>query len=115
MSEIKIAYKILTQSEWGEFIQEMVFEGSDVDFEDGFIHLSAESQVQETLHKHFEGGGALIIVKLSLERPELEVRWEEARNGEKFPHAYADLSMDDVLSYRTVLPDRNGRFVFETS
>lgn len=114
MSEIKIAYKILTQAEWGEFIQDMTFEGSEVDFEDGFIHLSTEDQVQETLHKHFEGGGTIIIVKLSLERAGLKVKWEESRNGEKFPHAYADLTMEDVLSYRTVLPDRNGRHVFET-
>lgn len=113
MSEIKIAYKILTQAEWGEFIQEMNFEGTELDLEDGFIHMSAEDQVQETLNTHFTGGGTIVIIKLSLERPGLEVKWEESRNGEKFPHAYADLTMDDVLSYRKLLPDRNGRYVFE--
>lgn len=61
------------------------------------------------------GGGTIVIVKLSLERPELDIKWEESRNGEKFPHAYGDLTMDDVLSYRKLLPDRNGRYVFEAN
>ncbi len=92
------AYKILTAVQWAQFQSDGVFAGAPVDLADGYIHLSADDQVQGTLDKHFAGQSGLVIVEIDLDQLGDAVRWEESRGGALFPHIYGTLPMAAVIA-----------------
>ncbi len=97
-----LAYKILAAAEWAAAKAAGVYEGSDVDRADGFIHLSAEDQLHETARRHFAGRDGLVILTVDVDHPPLKtlVRWEPSRGGALFPHLYGGLRTEWVLAER---------------
>jgi uncharacterized protein (DUF952 family) len=91
------AFKILTSDQWAQFEVDAVFHGAPIDLADGYIHLSAADQVQETLDKHFAGQSGLVIVEVDLEQLGKTVKWEVSRAGALFPHVYGALPMAAVV------------------
>lgn len=91
------AFKILTAGQWGQFEADGVFHGAQVDLADGYIHLSAATELQGTLDKHFAGQTALVIAEVDLAALGDAVRWEVSRGGALFPHIYGPLPMDAVI------------------
>lgn len=67
--------------------------------DEGFVHCSTRSQLAGTLARHFPGGGPLVGLVLD---PTLlgvvELRWEESRPGERFPHVYGPLPVGAVVA-----------------
>jgi uncharacterized protein (DUF952 family) len=98
------AFKIMSAGEWQDFEVAGRFEGSPVDREDGFIHLSAADQVDETLARHFAGRADLVLVEIDLARLGKAVRWEESRGGALFPHVYGRLPFAAVIAARPLAP-----------
>ena len=49
------AWKVLTAPQMGQFLADGCFAGAPVDMADGYIHLSSEAQLAETVAKHFTG------------------------------------------------------------
>ena len=92
------AFKILTAQQWAEFERDRVFHGAPIDVADGYIHLSAAEQVEETLDKHFAGQTGLHIAEVDLTLLGDAIRWEEARGGMLFPHLYGELPIDAVVT-----------------
>lgn len=84
-------YKICTRTEWSAAEAAGVFTGSAVDRADGFIHLSARDQVEETARRHFAGQTDLVLVEIDGERLGAALRWEPSRGGALFPHVYGAL------------------------
>ncbi len=95
------AFKILTADQWATFEAAGVFAGAPVDLADGYIHLSAAAQLDETLAKHFAGQSGLVIAEIDLVLLGDAVRWEVSRGGALFPHVYGALPRASVLSVRT--------------
>lgn len=91
------AFKILTAFQWAQFKADGVFTGAPVDVADGYIHLSAADQVQDTLDKHFAGQTGLVIAEIDLDALGSIVRWEVSRGGALFPHAYGALPISAVI------------------
>jgi beta-hydroxylase len=91
------AFKILTAEQWAQFQADGQFEGSPVDLADGFIHLSAAEQVEDTLEKHFAGQTGLVLAKVDLAILGDSIRWEESRGGALFPHVYGVLPLTAVM------------------
>ena len=94
------AWKILTAAEWADFQATGRFEGSPADRSDGFIHLSAEEQVEGTLARHFAGQAGLVLVEIDLAALGDALRWEESRGGALFPHHYGVLPLEAVRAAR---------------
>lgn len=92
------AYKILTSDQWARFQADGVFTGALIDIADGYIHMSTADQVEETLSKHFAGQTGLVVATIDLTQLGEAIKWEVSRGGALFPHLYADLLMDAVLS-----------------
>lgn len=103
----KIAYKIEDKDVWAKAQAKGFFEGSAVDFKDGFIHLSTLSQSQATLDKHFANRNNLIIAKIDLSKIEDGLKWEPSRGGELFPHYYGDLDMNAVIDVFDIVKNNN--------
>ncbi len=89
-------YKILTFEEWESFSTKGVFEGSEIDKRDGFIHLSTASQVEGTLNKYFIDQKKIMLVALGKADMGSDLKFEPSRNGENFPHYYDRLKTDFV-------------------
>jgi len=95
------AFKILTAQQWADWKVAGVLHGAPIDLQDGFIHLSAADQVQETAEKHFTGQAGLVLAEIDLTRLGSAVRWETSRGGALFPHVYAPIPLELV---REALP-----------
>ncbi len=93
------AFKILTADQWARFERDGIFEGAPVDMADGFIHLSAADQLQETLDKHFAEQTGLIVAEIDLASLGDAVKWEVSRGGALFPHVYGSLPLSAVLGF----------------
>jgi uncharacterized protein (DUF952 family) len=89
-------YKICGRAEWQAARNEGVYRGSAADARDGFIHLSAATQVEGTLARHFAGRQDLVLV--AFEEAALPgLKWEASREGALFPHVYGTLAVARTL------------------
>jgi uncharacterized protein (DUF952 family) len=104
----KNVYKIATASEWTKATKTGYFIGSPDDCRDGFIHLSSKSQLNGTLEKHFKGKDDLVLIAFEVSSLGRELKWEQSRGGELFPHLYAALPVAVALWQRTLISDENG-------
>lgn len=109
MSETpQVAYKVLTAPQMTQLEANAVFKGAPVDLADGYIHLSTEAQLAETVDKHFAGQDDLHVAAVDLAVLGDAVKWEPSRGGQLFPHIYADLPLSAVLAYGPLRRDENG-------
>jgi len=89
-------FKILTPEQWREFLAAQSFPGSPDDVRDGFIHLSAASQLRGTLKRHFLCQTELMLIEVDVAILGAGLRYEVSRGGERFPHFYGALPMPAV-------------------
>ena len=92
----KFIYKIYTKSELKEAKNKDQFIGSKKDLEDGYIHFSGEDQVKGTLKKFYSSQKGLILLKVDTLKLE-HLLWEQASDGNMFPHLYSSLDLANVV------------------
>ena len=103
-----IAYKVLTGPQMAALETEGVFAGAPIDLADGYIHLSTDRQVTETVDKHFAEQTGLHVAAVDLAALGDAVKWEPSRGGQLFPHIYAALPLNAVLAYGPLERDGDG-------
>ncbi|QYC09220.1 DUF952 domain-containing protein [Brevundimonas nasdae] len=108
-----IAYKVVAADEWRAAVAEGRYEGSAVDLADGYIHMSTEDQLAETLRKHYAGQTNLLMLSVDLTRFGDDLVWEPSRGGALFPHLYAPLSVTAVTASRRLSVTTDGEIIFE--
>jgi len=106
-SKVPVLYKIMSRQEWETAQAKGIYEGSEVDRRDGFIHLSAAHQVRATAQKHFSGRAGLLLVSVAEEALSPNLKWEVSRGGDLFPHIYGTLPLS-AISDVVPLPLMNG-------
>lgn len=94
-------FKVLSRAEWAQAKAIGRVEGSPADHADGFIHLSTADQLPGTVAKWFAGRDDLILLTVDADRL-TDLRWEPARGGALFPHAYAAIPLDAVVEWRAL-------------
>ena len=110
MSELPTtAYKVLTADQMAALQRDGTFAGAPVDLADGFIHLSTEAQLTETVDKHFAAQSDLHIAAVDLGSFGASLKWEEARGGALFPHLYGPLLLETVIAYGPLQRDADGK------
>lgn len=105
---MSVIYKILPRAEWEKAQAVGRFDGSAVDLADGYIHLSAADQAQETAAKWFCGQADLVLLGVETETLGEALKWEASRGGALFPHLYRPLLVGEVLSQRDLELDADG-------
>ena len=93
---LKYIYKILDNNEWQKAKSKGLYSGSSKDIQDGFIHFSGEEQIEGTLNKYYSKQENLILLKivtLNLDH----LIWEQASDGNFFPHLYSTLNINSVV------------------
>ena len=101
-------YKICPEAALREARKSGRFDGSADDARDGFIHLSAGSQVAGTLAKDFAGQRNLVLLAIDPEGLGERLRWETSRGGELFPHLYGRLDLAHVISVEPLALQEDG-------
>lgn len=109
--KVPVLYKIMPRQDWEKAQANGIYEGSEVDRRDGFIHLSAAHQVHATAQKHFSGQNDLLLVSVTEEALGKGLKWEVSRGGELFPHIYGALPLSAVRE-AIPLPLVNGSHQF---
>ena len=93
---LKFIYKICTKFEWQEAKNKGQLIGSKKDIEDGFIHFSGDDQVAGTLKKFYQNEKDLILLKINTLKLD-HLIWEQASDGNMFPHLYSSLDLCNVV------------------
>jgi uncharacterized protein (DUF952 family) len=68
---------------------------------EGFVHCSTRAQLDATLARHFPGTGRLTLLVLDPDAVG-DLRWEESRPGESFPHVYGPIPAQAVVAVEEV-------------
>ncbi len=92
----KFVYKICTKSEWLEIKNKGKLTGSKKDLEDGYIHFSGDDQIAGTLKKFYQNQKDLILLKVDTLKLD-HLIWEQASDGNMFPHLYSALDLSNVV------------------
>jgi len=93
---LKYIFKIIDNDEWKKAKQSETYLGSSRDIEDGYIHFSGEDQVKVTLEKHYSKRKNLILLKVGTLKLD-HLIWEQASDGNMFPHLYSSLDINNVI------------------
>ena len=104
-------YKILAEAAYEAAKGEGRFMGTGDDLRDGFIHLSTGPQLAGTLAKHYAGQQDLLLLTVDPERLGPELKWEPSRGGDLFPHLYAPLLLDSIVTADRLALDDDNRHI----
>ena len=106
----KFIYKICSKSELNDAKNKNQLVGSKKDLEDGYIHFSEEDQVKGTLKKFYSNQKGLILLKIDTLKLE-DLLWEQASDGNMFPHLYSPLNMTNVVEEIEIILRDDGSHV----
>ncbi len=70
--------------------------------EEGFIHLSTQSQVAGVLERYYQNVRPLLLLHLDETRFTAPLTFEPSTNGELFPHLYGPLNRDAIVSVEEI-------------
>ncbi len=104
---LEFIFKIIDKDEWIKAKQNGTYNGSNKDKKDGYIHFSEEDQVYETLKKHYPNKENLILLRVNAFKLE-HLLWEQASNGDMYPHFYSSLNVKNVKDEFELFLDENG-------
>ena len=110
----KFIYKICTKLEWFEFKEKNQFKGSKKDLEDGYIHFSGEEQIEGTLKKFYSNQKDLILLKIDTLKLD-HLLWEQASDGNMFPHLYSSLDISNVVDEFEIILKDDGSHILPAS
>jgi uncharacterized protein (DUF952 family) len=63
---------------------------------EGFVHCSTLDQLVGTIERHFSDASELLLLQLAVDRLGPDLRWEESRPGEVYPHLYRPIDVDEI-------------------
>ena len=92
---LEFIFKIIDKEEWQKAQKTGTYNGSEKDKKDGYIHFSEEDQVPETLKKYYQNRENLILLKVNAFKLE-HLLWEQASNGDMYPHLYSPLDIKNI-------------------
>lgn len=72
---------------------------------EGFVHCSTDDQIEGTIGRHFDGVAELVLLRLHEDGLGDDLRWEESRPGELYPHLHRAIALAEVAE---AIPWRRG-------
>ena len=92
---LEFIFKVIDRDDWQKAKKSGTYSGSEKDLKDGYIHFSEEDQVEETLNKHYPKKENLVLLRVNAFKLE-DLFWEQASNGDMYPHLYSSLDIKNV-------------------
>jgi len=107
---LKYIYKIIHNDEWQKAKKSGLYSGSTKDLEDGYIHFSDEKQIEGTLKKYYLNKKNLLLLKVDTLKLD-HLLWEQASDGNMFPHLYSALDIKNVVSEYEIILNEDGTHI----
>ena len=91
-------FHIITNNEWQTYQATGIISPESLRTE-GFVHCSTAAQVTATIGRYYAGRSDIRVVEISVALLDsaAEVRWEESRPDEFFPHVYSSIPLAAVV------------------
>ena len=106
---LKYIYKIIDNKELKKAKSVGSYSGSSKDVKDGYIHFSAQEQVESTLKKYYTNENNLSLLKVETLKLDHLV-WEQTSDGNFFPHLYSPLDLINVVAEYEVILEKDGSY-----
>jgi uncharacterized protein (DUF952 family) len=103
-------FHITTAAEWRDALDSGSYAAPSL-ADEGFIHASTAEQVPATAQRYYADVDDLVLLVIDPDAVDVEIRWEESRPGERFPHLYGALATAAVVRVVPFGPQEGGRFV----
>jgi uncharacterized protein (DUF952 family) len=94
---MSLIYHIVPASIWDSQESQPNYEAASLKNE-GFIHLSKQEQVAQTLSRYYQNVPGLLLLHVDTDRLTSELKFEPSTNNELFPHLYGPLNKDAVVA-----------------
>jgi len=91
-----LIYHVCSKSSWTQQQSSTTYIHPSLKMED-FIHTSEGHQVEGVLDRYFEGVQDLVILVIDKDRIDCKLQYDEAPNGELFPHIYGPLNKSAII------------------
>ena len=95
-------YKVLTLNEW-QSAKESGTIVTEIDQNDGFVHLSTSSQLSATLSLYFKAPSEVMLLQINFNKVEkmlkLEATSPNSSRKRSFYHLYGELLIEHVSKY----------------
>ena len=108
----EIIYRLMDQQSWQDVQASGRFTGSKDDLRDGFIDFSTAATVRETARRYYAHCEDLFLLSVEAACLGDDLKWELSRGGLLFPHLYAPLRADQVIT-ATLLGRTDQGHIFE--
>jgi len=103
-------YHILDKKQWEKAAQ-IGFYAPDSLEKEGFIHCSTKKQIIPTANRRFQGSDELLLLVINPKKVEAKTVYEDLKGiGEKHPHIYGKLALNEIESIAELKPEKNGQF-----
>ena len=79
---------------------------------EGFIHCSQATQVAWAANNFYKDAADLLVLEIDPQRLGSEVRTEQAKHGEWFPHIYGPIERTAVVRVHEMSRGTDGRWQF---
>lgn len=89
-------YHIATSEDWNLHLTNSTYEPRAF-LKEGFIHCSTKEQVPGVLQRYYAGARDLILLHVDEGKLTVLLKYEEATNGELFPHVYGPINKDAIV------------------
>lgn len=96
--------------EWERALAAGAYRADSLESE-GFIHCSTPQQIVATALRHRAGQQGLLLLVIDSNRVGPEIRYEQAKNGEAYPHIYGPLNTDAVTAVKPFPLQPDGSFL----
>lgn len=99
-------YKLLTEPDWAR-AQASGITATALDIADGYVHLSGKTQLRETARRYYSGQARVRLLRFDPAKLG-DIRWEESRGGDLFPHLYGALEIAMASAGWWLVPGPDG-------
>ena len=99
---MNIIHHIVPAGTWAKFDGEPIYAADSLESE-GFIHLSERQQVTGVLDRYYRNVPDLLLLHVDPAKLTHELRYEEAANGERFPHLYGPINKGAVVEIEKIV------------
>ena len=99
---MNLIYHIVAAKVWAKVDGEPIYAADSLSNE-GFIHLCEQPQVAGVLDRYYRNVPDLLLLHIDPTKLTHELRYEEAANGECFPHVYGPINKDAVVNTEQIV------------
>lgn len=94
-------YHVVPGETWAKFDDEPTYQADSLRSE-GFIHLSERQQVSGVLDRYYRNVPDLLLLHIDPAKLTPALKYEEASNGQRFPHVYGPINKDAVVDIEKI-------------